>query len=231
MSNYVLVVDDNSSDLKLAKLLIESEGFVAILATDAFAALEKINEYEFKLLVVDIQMPNVSGLELLKRIKKIDAMKSVPVLIMSGRNTAEDIKKAVSLGAVDYIIKPIDREVFLAKLAIHLKNRKTDWHDYPIYGEEKVASLQESCEIVTFNEISLTLKYQTPIEIGESRMISGKLLDDMGIGANLGRCFECSKQPDGLFQIKMSLLGLKEEDRVKIRQYCRKIYSKVTKAS
>jgi CheY-like chemotaxis protein len=73
MSNYVLVVDDNSSDLKLAKLLIESEGFVAILATDAFAALEKINEYEFKLIVVDIQMPNVSGLELLKRIKKIDA--------------------------------------------------------------------------------------------------------------------------------------------------------------
>lgn len=231
MSNYVLVVDDNPSDQKIAKLLIESEGFVAVLAPDAHVALDRLNDYEFKLFVVDIQMPEVSGLELLQRLKKIETVKDIPVLIMSGRNTADDVKKAVALGAIDYIIKPIDREVFSAKLAIHLKNRKSDWYDYPIYEENRSAFVQESCEILTFNEISLTLKYHNEIKLSESRPIGGKLLDEIGIGTNLGHCFESYKQADGTYIAKMSLLGLKEEDRVKIRQYCRKANAKLKKSS
>ena len=95
MGNYVLVVDDNPSDQKMAKLLIEKEGFIAILASDAHEAIDKLDEVDFKLFVIDIQMPKISGLDLLKRLKRMNSYKDIPALIMSGRNSPEDVKRAI----------------------------------------------------------------------------------------------------------------------------------------
>ncbi len=226
MSNYVLVVDDNGSDQKIAKLLVENEGFVAVLASDVPSALEKISDYEFKLFVVDIQMPEVSGLELLKKLKQMDSVKNIPVLIMSGRNTADDVKKAIALGAIDYIIKPIDRSIFSEKLAIHLKNRKSDWYEYPVIDPYKSAFIHESCEVLTINEIGTTLKYHSPMKPGEGRSVGGKIFDEIGIGTSLGRCHECHMLEDGTYLVKISFIGLKEEERTKLRKYCRQVYAK-----
>lgn len=223
MNNYVLVVDDNPSDQKLAKLLIESEGFISVLASDALGALDKLEEYEFKLFVVDIQMPQISGLELLKRLKRIEKVKEIPVLIMSGRNTVNDVKKAISLGACDYVIKPIDPAIFSAKLALILRNKKTEWAEYTIDEERKISFLQEYCEILTINEIGITLKYKHSVGLDENRSIGGILFDEIGIGVCLARCCECNEVENGFYIVKMSFIGLRDEDRRKLRLYCRQL--------
>jgi len=224
LSNYVLIVDDNSSDQKLAKLLVESEGYVAILASDAHYAIDKLEDFDFKLFVIDIQMPHITGLDLLKRLKRMENVKNIPVLIMSGRNTTDDVRKAIDLGAADYVIKPIDPAVFSAKLAQILKNRRSEWTEYPIDDSHKSGFINEACEILTINEIGATVKYPTEIKPGSTKAIGGKLFDEIGIGTNMGRCYECRKINDDFFIAKFSFVGLKEEDRKKLRLYCRQTW-------
>lgn len=225
MSNYVLIVDDNTSDQKLAKLLVEGEGFVSVVASDAHAAIDKLSDYDFKLFIVDIQMPQVSGLELLRRFKRMDAVKNIPVLIMSGRNTAEDVKKAVALGASDYVIKPIDPAVFTEKISQILKDKKSAWSEYIVGEENRPGVIHEYCDILSVNEIGMTVKYNRPIAIKDSKYLDGKIFKEIGISSCLARCYESTPIEEGFYIAKMSFVGMTEEDRKKLRLYCRKLWS------
>ena len=221
MSNYVLVVDDNPSDQKMAKLFIEKEGWVVMTAADAHAAIDMIDEHDFKLFVIDIQMPQISGLGLLRRLKKMSKAQKVPVLMMSGRNTADDVKKAIGLGAVDYVVKPIDPMIFGTKLGQILKAQKSVWKECQIKEEEmRDGHVLASCELLSISEVGATLNYSSRLEVAETVLIRSSLLSEIDVGIITGRCTECTKKNEEVFEIKITFVGLKEGKRQKIRKYC-----------
>ncbi len=112
----VLIVDDNPSDRKIVKLVAEKNGFLATEVDEGFKALEALNEQKFSLFIVDLQMPRMPGLQLVRRLRGQPEYKTTPILIMSGRNRPVDVQSAVQSGATDYIVKPMDILVLEEKI-------------------------------------------------------------------------------------------------------------------
>ncbi len=104
----VLIVDDNPSDMAVAKHCVEKLGMNAVSASGGFEALELLDQYHFDIYIVDLQMPKMSGIDLLKRIKPIAEKSKGSMLVMSGRSRPTDIEQAIRVGAKDYVVKPID---------------------------------------------------------------------------------------------------------------------------
>ena len=115
----ILLIDDEEEIKSLmANYLIKSriEENKIVMASDGKEALSKIQNQDFGLIIVDILMPKMGGLELIKVIKMRAKYKDIPVLIISGTLEAENVKTAISLGINNIIVKPFTYNIFLEKI-------------------------------------------------------------------------------------------------------------------
>lgn len=107
MKDKVLVVDDEIGALTLIGIMLERGGFEVIKAKDAKAAFAQLEQVTPALIILDVMMPGMNGIELCAEIRKMPATKNTPVLILSARNDSESIMKGMEAGANDYLAKPI----------------------------------------------------------------------------------------------------------------------------
>lgn len=115
----VLIIDDEREiKAMMANYLIRSqvEENKIIFASDGKEALAKIQNQEFGLIIVDIIMPRMNGLELIKEIKTRAKHKDIPVLITSGNIEADNVRSAMSLGVSNIIVKPFTYNIFIEKV-------------------------------------------------------------------------------------------------------------------
>ncbi len=111
MARTILVVDDEESIIRSLEGILTDEGFEVISATSGLSALGKMDEALPDLMLLDIWMPEMDGIETLVKVK--EAHPQVPVVIMSGHGTIETAVKATRLGAYDFIEKPLSLEKVL----------------------------------------------------------------------------------------------------------------------
>ncbi len=104
----VLVVDDNEDIRGLLSLVLQKEGYEVHTAEDGAQALEKTYETKPDLILLDVMMPGLSGLEVLSTIRehKDKKVNQVPIMMITAKSTIDDIDAAVELGASSYIVKP-----------------------------------------------------------------------------------------------------------------------------
>lgn len=114
--NSILIIDDEIQICESMKMILDYEGYSSVYSTDANAGLKKIEQDNFSALLLDIQMPEISGFEVLKKVKESKA--ELSVIIISAHGSVENAIKATKLGAFDFIEKPIDRE----KLLLSVRN-------------------------------------------------------------------------------------------------------------
>lgn len=112
----VLIIDDEQEICSSISMILEYEGYAVDSTTSAIDGLRKFNEQDFSVVLLDIQMPEINGFEVLKKIK--DAKPSTSVIIISAHGSVENAIKATRLGAFDFLEKPIDRD----KLLISVRN-------------------------------------------------------------------------------------------------------------
>lgn len=110
----ILVVDDDPGHLTTLHTIIKSWGYRVEIAEDGSRAIEKVKERPFDLILMDVRMAEMSGIEALKRIK--DYNPAIPVLIMTAYSSVQSAVEALKAGAYDYLTKPLDFEVL--KLSI-----------------------------------------------------------------------------------------------------------------
>jgi DNA-binding response OmpR family regulator len=103
----ILIIDDSKLILKTVSFYLQKEGYETIISEDAFQALEMIQKEKIDLIIADIMMPDLSGLELLNLLKQF-YFNTTPVILISSLDKTDVITKALAMGAVDYITKPID---------------------------------------------------------------------------------------------------------------------------
>lgn len=101
----VLVVEDDKFLRELLVRKLYSEGFIVESAIDAGGAFEILNRFVPNIILLDLILPGIDGFEILSRIKKNKALATVPVIILSNLGQKEDIDRAMSLGAVDFMVK------------------------------------------------------------------------------------------------------------------------------
>ena len=109
----VLVVDDEAQIIRVLRHILNAHGYAVRAAEDGEAALDVFREWTPDLVLTDLQMPNVDGLELCRRIRKGSG---VPIVVLSVRDDEKTIVKALDSGADDYVTKPFGTNELLARL-------------------------------------------------------------------------------------------------------------------
>ena len=147
----VLIVDDDQRILKFLNIKLKSLGYNVLIAHNGLEALEQVQAQEPDLLVLDVIMPGIDGFETLKQVR---ALSSVPVIILSAKDTSVDKVKGLGLGADDYLAKPFSPDELVARIET-IRRRLGSIQD------------RKDIEFVSFEHITINLKKRLVIMDGK----------------------------------------------------------------
>jgi class 3 adenylate cyclase/CheY-like chemotaxis protein len=116
----ILVVDDNEFNRDLLSRRLIKSGFAVSLVEDGFSALDWLANHSCDLVLLDIMMPGMSGIEVLEKVREIRDGTELPIIMATAKDGSDDIVGALKLGANDYVTKPIDFPVVLARVNTQL---------------------------------------------------------------------------------------------------------------
>lgn len=125
-SRRILIVDDNATNLKLVAYLMSASGFEVVTARDAEAALAAIAATPPGLILMDLQLPGIDGLELTRRLKADPATRGILIVAVTAYAMKGDEERAREAGCDDYVTKPIDTRSLPARIAAHLDARTAE---------------------------------------------------------------------------------------------------------
>tara|TARA_B100000886_G_scaffold177136_1_gene121384 strand:- start:174 stop:875 length:702 start_codon:yes stop_codon:yes gene_type:complete len=117
----VLVVDDESDVTELLHYRLEQEGYRVATLNDPLGFVAKVREFEPDLMLLDIMMPELSGMQLCRIVRADPSMKDIPVIFLSARGEVEDRIKGLEAGAEDYVSKPFNTNELLLRISKMLK--------------------------------------------------------------------------------------------------------------
>ena len=150
---HVLIVDDDTNILEVLDARLTASGFIVFQATNGFSALNLLEKQKIDILVSDMKMPEMSGMDLLTETSKLHPR--LPIIFLTAYGTIPDAVKAVRAGAIDYIAKPFDGKELVKKintiLSISPPTQENDNGEDPafVWGKSKVmAELKELLEKV-----------------------------------------------------------------------------------
>ena len=118
----ILCVDDDKVTMRGLERALVNNGYSVLTAGSAAQALTTLQHTKPDLILLDAIMPDMDGYEICKRVRSNQELANVPVIFVTAQEEGEDTNRALSLGAVDYLIKPFKRETLLRKVAQHLAN-------------------------------------------------------------------------------------------------------------
>jgi two-component system cell cycle response regulator DivK len=116
----VLIVEDNAANMKLAVFLLQSVGHTVLSATDAEGGLLLARAEHPDLILMDIQLPGIDGLDAIVLLKRDDATRAIPVIALTALAMKGDEERIRAAGCDGYIAKPMNYKEFLATIATHL---------------------------------------------------------------------------------------------------------------
>jgi CheY-like chemotaxis protein len=117
----VLIVDDNAQNLKLARVILSSEGYQVRTAVDAEDALTILESFTPRVILMDLQLPRMDGLALTRHLKSDPRRRDIVIIAVTAYAMKGDDDKAFEAGCDDYMSKPIDAQALSAMIARHLQ--------------------------------------------------------------------------------------------------------------
>jgi CheY-like chemotaxis protein len=227
----ILVLDDNKNDLLMAKFVILRMGYNPILLEKQSALIETLQNNQVSLIILDIDMPGLSGLDILKKIKKVNSYKDIPIVMLTGNSDMLSVKTAINTGAVDYIVKPIDAEIFENKSKKLIgqadEKKKSNWIEYEIKKvKDTEIRIYFPTQLYSIGEMTLTLKMNQAVPEGLTFYSEAHLFNELEINQPPMKVDSCVAHGDE-FLVKCTLIGLSESDLKKIRLYSQLLMKKV----
>lgn len=104
----LLVIDDDAVTRQLLEKVLSGNGFDVYVAEDGPSGLRLADEYDLDVILLDWMMPGMDGIDVLKKLKENQRTKHVPIFMLTGKDSRQDIDYAMSLGIEDYIVKPFN---------------------------------------------------------------------------------------------------------------------------
>jgi DNA-binding response OmpR family regulator len=144
MKQRILVVEDESQIAKILKIELEFEGYEVLVSYDGKSGLQAALTEELDLILLDVMLPELNGLEVLRRIRKEN--ERIPILLLTARNLTMDKVSGLDLGANDYITKPFEMEELLARVRSSLRQNS-------IVAQES----EEEGKTLSFQDLSINL--------------------------------------------------------------------------
>ena len=147
----ILIVEDEAKIARFVQLELEHEGYSVKHISDGRAALESALTHDYELIILDLMLPGMSGIELLRRLRQ---SKETPVIILTARDQLMDKVAGLDIGANDYMTNPSAIEELLARIRVHLKKRDAFKADRLTYGKLVVDRNSRS---VTYDDVPVEL--------------------------------------------------------------------------
>ena len=215
----VLFVDDDPMARTLISTMLTQAGYTVTCVDDGFEALDLLERYPFDLLILDIMMNKMNGIELLKRIKAQPKSKDVSVVMLSARDDKQAINRAIQMGAADYVVKPPQRDPFLKKIENILSGR-------PRFAEVHLDkdSNKGVCEfifparVLSVGETGMTFFSSLPLEVSSTQIIHAEIFSQLGIKAREFKVLHCQPEKDG-YMIYVNYLGLSSDEVQSVRDW------------
>jgi DNA-binding response OmpR family regulator len=218
-----MIIDDDFDILRYCDAILAPHGHEAVLASDPTKALQILKDHAVDLIVVDVVMPQVSGFDFMLTLKRSLPHVNCPILMLTGRSASQDVKKALDLGATDYMVKPFDRDVFLAKISSILGMQAA-------IPEVKFAQTSTTSKaevtfpalITSVNEMGFYMRTLSYVDRNLRIRINSTLFSEIGITCPPLRAASCKPIEDDSeyhYEVFVSFIGLDENTMRKIRRW------------
>jgi adenylate cyclase len=161
----ILAVDDVPDNLDILQMRLESQGYEVATAGDGMEALEKIRELLPDLVLLDIMMPKMDGIEVVKRLKADTSLPLIPVILVTARADAKDVVAGLESGGDDYLTKPVDHAALSARVRSMLRIKAL--HDTVQAQAQRLE--EQASELAAWNK---TLEERVAAQLGEIERIS-----------------------------------------------------------
>jgi len=214
----ILIIDDSKFICKQVKIILEPRNYKLTSAYSAKMALEKLREDEFKLIILDMELPDMHGTKLLEILRKNKRLISVPIIVLSGTSTPDIIRNVLKNGANDFLKKPFVFEEFILKIDL--------WVDYFKKTKEleeqklKLRFVNENLENLVLEEIEKN-RQKDKIMFAQSRQAQ--------MGEVLSMVAHQWKQPLNAISMSADLIELKVQKGALDLESTQKITTKVKK--
>lgn len=162
----ILVVDDDPQQLEVMRMYLEPTYIVGTVSYSKFA-LEYIRQYRTDLILLDVMMPVMDGFQTLRAIRKVEEGINIPVVFITGKSSRQIVLDSISLGVDGYLVKPVDKDALLTKVAAILDAQNNMLHkktvlaidDDVTYLKMINSALKDSFNVVMINSSKLAMEY------------------------------------------------------------------------
>jgi len=219
---FILVVEDQKSVLMQVEALLKSRGHAVITASNSHDAMDQLSRFHIDLVITDIMMPGgASGFELAKTIKKDPRFTGKPVMMLTGRRDAKDVEKGIMSGADDYVVKPIDADLFLAKVeGLLSKNGRREFASCNI---NVTGQWDMAIEIIGISEMGLDVRSPVAVYSGTNVKINSDLFRKIGIPTPTMHVISCDvvSEVPKVYNVRLTFIGFTEKELKPIRMFIR----------
>jgi DNA-binding response OmpR family regulator len=194
----IMVVEDNANTRKLMEAVLLQNGYKPILAKDGLEALDIMQSTHVDLIVLDIMMPNMDGYELTRVLR--EANYNLPILMVTAKETLADKKKGFTIGADDYMVKPVDEEEMILRISALLRRSKIasehklvigdtelDYNALTVRYKDKQEELPQKEFLLLFKLLSYTNKIFTRRQLMDEIWGMDSDTDDRTVDVHINR--------------------------------------------
>ncbi len=125
----VLIIDDEKDILEFVRFNLEQENFDVITSIDGFQGLNLVREQHPDIIILDLMLPNIDGLDICKIIKNDSKISTIPIIMLSAKSAESDVVIGLELGADDYMTKPFSVKELIARIKVHLRKSQNIQND------------------------------------------------------------------------------------------------------
>jgi len=186
----LLVADDNPVNINVLRDALEPHGYEILAAPDGATALKIAQRALPGLILLDIMMPGLDGLEVCRRLKTIEATREIPVIFLTARQEMESLADAFQAGGVDYVTKPFQPEVVLIRIENHLRTRQLTRE----LTEKNAALERRTAELTAANEklrdeVSRRERAEDAVQAADEKLavLADREADRWGVAGFIGK--------------------------------------------
>ncbi len=176
----ILVIDDNPTNCDLLARQLKRQAYTVTTATNAQQALRLLKAIPYDLILLDVIMPGMNGLELLQQLKQHETWRHIPVIMISALDEIGGAVKCIELGAEDYLHKPFDSTLLKARIGAYLERKRLrDQEILYLQQVERLMTAAAAVETNTFSPQSLDDLVQHPNQLGQLARVFQRMAQEV----------------------------------------------------
>ncbi len=218
----VLIIDDDPMIRKLVRKVLEGSGLSVSEAESVDEAFKIAEVRGPHVVVTDLMMPEKDGFVFLEKRKESNSLKKVPVIVLSAIGEKQSVFRAMSLGALDYLVKPFNAKILLQKLRKIMKDREFGTHNFAA-GDRPDVEVSAPARVMNTSEIGFLLEAPVKLASDSKIGVTSKVLQRLRMNECHLRTKKSTGSPGGpgLFLTTVDVVGIPMEIAKHIRQILR----------